>query len=107
MKNVAFISRHTATVEQQNLANAQGFTLIAVGDVDAFSVTPAMVYDMGKFTGVKFDAVCVVHPAAAMRLQSHYDVLVFENGTRPAEGGAPSFFAKALHVFKAAPIAAW
>ena len=102
MKNVAFISRHTATAEQQALANAKGFNLIAVGDVDAFSVTPAMVYDMGKF-----DAVCVVHPAAAMRLQSHYDVLVFENVTRPAEGGAPAFFAKALHVFDAAPIAAW
>ena len=102
MKQVAFISRHAATAEQNALANAQGFNLVAVGDMDAFSVTPVMVYDMGKF-----DAVCVVHPAAAMRLQAHFDVLIFENGTRPSEGGAPSFFAKALHVFQAAPISAW
>jgi hypothetical protein len=102
MKLAAFISRHNATSEQQALATAQGFQLVSVGDMDAFTVTHAMVAGIGQF-----DAVCVVHPAAALRLQSHFDVLVFENGTRPADGGAPAFFAKALHVFKASPITAW
>lgn len=90
----AFITRHNPTPEQQALAAEQGIELIAIGDADAFTVTPGFVYEQGDFEGV-----VVVHPAAALRLCSEFVVGVFENATRSGEGEKPGFFAKALHVY--------
>jgi hypothetical protein len=90
----AFISRHVPTTEQAELAAEKGIELVVVGDMDAFSVTPSDVASKGEFAGV-----VVVHPAAALRLNGAYSVGVFENGQRSQEGGKPTFFAKALHIF--------
>jgi hypothetical protein len=95
MNRFAFISRHQPTAEQFALAEQNGIVLIPVGDMDAFTVNAA---DIGDFEGV-----VVVHPAAAMRLSSKYIIAVFENGTRPEEGGKPSFFAKDLHIYDMRP----
>lgn len=95
MKKFAFISRHTPTAEQIELAAEQGIELVPVGDMDAFTVHPAYVAEKLVIAG----GVVVVHPAAAMRLKQAYDIGVFENGVRPVEGGTPAFFAKALHIY--------
>lgn len=94
LKEFAFISRHEPTDEQCRLANELGIILVPIGDMDAFTVTCADVAAHGDFSGV-----VVVHPAAALTLSYGYAVGVFENGSRPEEGGKPSFFAKAFHVY--------
>ena len=91
MKKFAFISRHAATPEQIKMAAEQGIEVIPVGDFDAFTVTAQQVGD--------FDGVCVVHPAAALRLAREFAVAVFENGQRSEDGGKLTFFAKSLHVY--------
>jgi hypothetical protein len=91
---MAFITRHQPTADQISLALDKGYVLVSVGDMDAFTVTPNQVAALGNF-----DAVCVVHPAAALRLTQQYTVGVFENAMRPVEGGAPIFEAKALHIY--------
>lgn len=94
MKKFAFISRHEPTAEQQQLAANDGIELIHIGDADAFSVRAGFVDDAGAF-----DGVVVVHPAAALRLCSQFEVGVFENGSRPGENDKPQFFAKSFHLF--------
>ena len=94
MNNMAFVSRHAPTQEQASLAAGKNFNLVHVGDMDAFSVDASDIRAKGEFT-----AVAVVHPAAAMRLASEYVIGVFENSMRPVEGGAPTFEAKALHLY--------
>ena len=94
MKKFAFISRHTPTDEQADLAQTQDVELVHVGDADAFSIGPDFVDAHGAF-----DGVAVVHPAAALRLAPSFLVGVFENGNRAAEGEKPQFFAKALHIY--------
>lgn len=98
MKNFAFISRHTPTQGQTDLANTHNINLIPVGDMDAFSVICSDLEQFEPADGV-FDGVFVVHPAAALRLQHVYEVGIFENSMRPNEGAAPTFEAKALHLF--------
>lgn len=101
MQTYAFISQHTPTPEQHELAAEKGISLLCVGDADAFTVTPTSVYLAIEATG--FDGVVhgvvVVHPAAAMRLYKSFSVGVFENSKRVAEGEKPQFFAKALHIY--------
>lgn len=94
MEKIAFISRHAPTQEQESMANAQGFTIVHIGDADAFSVTSAFVYDKGPF-----EYVCVVHPAAALRLAGDFVVSVFENGQRSEDGGKLTFYPKAMHFY--------
>lgn len=96
MKKFAFISRHTPTPEQIELALAQGIELVCIGDLDAFTVDAVDVSSSGEF-----DGVVVVHPAAALNLIRAYPVGIFENGNRAPEGERPQFFAKALHVWEA------
>lgn len=91
---MAFISRHTPTHRQHVLAAEQGYELLHIGDCDAFSVDPGFVHEKGAF-----EAVAVVHPAAALRLAPHFSVGVFENANRAAEGQPPKFEAVALHVY--------
>lgn len=94
MNKIAFISRHTPTQEQEAMANAEGFTLEHIGDADAFSLSPCFVYQHGAY-----EYVCVVHPAAALRLAGDFVVAIFENGQRSEEGGKLAFFPKALHFY--------
>lgn len=94
MTKYAFISRHKPTEAQHALAAEQGVELEAVGDVDAFTVTPEWVAEKGEFYGV-----IVVHPAAVLRLQHKFAIGVFENANRAAEGEKPTFEAVALHLF--------
>lgn len=96
MKKFAFISRHTPTPEQTELAAAQDIELVPVGDLDAFTVSIA---DLGCTVGL--DGVVVVHPAAALNLIRAFPVGIFENGNRAPEGERPQFFAQALHVWEA------
>ena len=95
MEKMAFVSRHTPTARQHEIAAEAGYELIAIGDYDAFSVCPADISAHGDFA-----AVCVVHPAAALRLINEYDIGVFENSARPVEGGRPQFEASALYIYK-------
>lgn len=87
----AFISRHTPTREQMEIARSLSIELVWVGDADAFTVS---------FTQyVEFDGVVVVHPAAALRLAPHFMIGVFENENRAPIGEKPAFFAWALHLY--------
>jgi len=97
MKNFAFISRHEPTAEQVAMAAAQGIYLHHIGDCDAFTVTPDFVID--EITPMQFQGVVVVHPAAAMRLCSHFAIGVFKNANRSAPGQPPQFFPKSFHVY--------
>lgn len=90
----AFISRHTPTQVQFELAAQYHIELVHVGDTDAFTVTPEWVAEKGDFNGV-----VVVHPAAALRLVPHYIVGVFENSNRAPEGAPPQFEAKRLELW--------
>ncbi len=90
----AFISRHSPTNRQHELAAEQGHTLTHVGDTDAFTVGSGFVHEHGPFEGV-----VVVHPAAAMRLASQFVVGVFENANRAQVGEPPKFEAVSFHVF--------
>jgi hypothetical protein len=45
------------------------------------------------------DGVIVVHPAAALRLAPYYEIGVYENAARAAEGERPTFFPVALHLY--------
>ena len=91
---MAFISRHEPTPRQLELALDQGLELVHIGDADAFTVSPSLVYNFGPF-----EAVAVVHPAAALRLAPHFIVGVFENANRASVGEKPQFEAVALHLF--------
>lgn len=95
MKKMAFISRHNPTPGQFNLAKTQGFDLVPVGDADAFAVSPEWVRNKGEF-----EAVAVVHPAAALNLVKNFTVGVFENANRAPEGERSQFEAVALHVWE-------
>lgn len=99
MTIMAFISRHAPTAEQVALAAEQGFTLLPVGDADAFRVGNSFVHEAGNRLGVVFEGVVVVHPAAALRLCSEFLIGVFENANRAPEGAPPQFTAKSFHIF--------
>ena len=94
MRSFAFISRHKPTDEQQRLAKEEDIELVHIGDADAFTVSAGFVDGAGAFEGV-----VVVHPAAALRLCSQFEVGIFENGSRPGENDKPQFFAKSFHIF--------
>ena len=95
MENYAFISRHKPTADQTSLAADAGIQLVAVGDMDAFTITPEAVAALGDFSGV-----VVVHPAAALTLIGAYNVAIFENGNRAPEGAKPEFYAKSVKIFQ-------
>ena len=97
--NFAFISRHSPTPEQMELAKAEGIELIPVGDFDAFTVSPSFVVESGNRIDQVFEGAVVVHPAAALRLAGSLLIGVFENATRPCPEGKPAFFAKSFHIF--------
>jgi len=97
--NMAFISRHTPTQEQMTMAEEEGFILHHIGDVDAFRVEPEFVHLKSDDKGIEFEAVAVVHPAAALRLFTHFIVGVFENANRSPVGELLKFEAIRLHIY--------
>jgi len=98
MFKYAFVSRHTPTPEQIELARKANIELVPIGDIDAFSIDAAQVW--AKCPNVV--GAVVVHPASAVRLLfSGLPVAVFENANRAPVGEAPRFEAKALHLFSA------
>jgi hypothetical protein len=86
------------------MALHQGFSLVHVGDVNAFDTSAVRLKAKG------YAAACCVHPAAALALATmpkkegevseNLTVLLFENGSRPVEGGPPSFTPVKLHQFR-------
>lgn len=92
---LGFISRHAPTPEQRELAWKAGYHLAHLGDVDAFDCVAV------RTAAKNYAAIAAVHPAVFMHLLESETVsfIVFENGTRAAEGGPPSFYAKAMHVW--------
>jgi hypothetical protein len=88
MKTFAFISRHTPTREQIELANRHGCILVAVGDRDGFRFDPSEFID-------HYDGIVCVHAMMALRA-SHAGLMVgvFANAARSADDAAfvPSEF---------------
>jgi hypothetical protein len=92
VKSLAFVSRHAPTEAQSALAAAHGYELVPVGDRDGFALDPS------EFSG--YDAVAVVHAAAAARLVlSGVPVAVFRNGNRAPEGAPPQFEAVDMVIY--------
>lgn len=92
MKRMAFVSRHSPTEAQLALAAAHGYELVHVGDRDGFALDPSEFAD--------FEAVAVVHAAAAARLLiAGVPVAVFRNGNRAPEGAPPLFEAVDLVIY--------
>jgi len=103
MKRLAFISRHAPTQEQIDLALKLEHEIVHVGDVDAFD--PGFLSTVAdRIAG--FDAVAAVHPNILLTQALSYSggtglpCWVFENGSRPVEGGKPQFFCKGVIIWK-------
>ncbi len=94
MKKFAFVSRHQATPEQDQMAHDLGIELIHIGDRDGFTVTKEDIESIGDF-----DGLVVVHGGMAMNLKDDYVIGIFENELRPQEGGPATFKAKKLHLW--------
>ena len=100
MRRMIFISRHKPTGEQTKLATYHGFELIHVGDVDAFDAEAVLALIRAN-NPEKDAAICCVHPAVALTaIQGGVTIGLFENAQRVEEGKAPTFHAKALHMYE-------
>lgn len=87
----AFVSRHEPTIEQIEMALAQGIELEFVGDRDAFEFNP------NEFKG--FDGVICVHPLIAIEcIKAKLAVGVFKNGNRAQIGEKSQFYPVELRV---------
>lgn len=93
-QKMAFLSRHEPTQEQTEVALEEGYELIWIGDADAFLVCVTDIKEKGEF-----DAVAVVHPAAAMGLCTRYKIGVFKNINRAELGEKPQFECDGLCVW--------
>lgn len=100
MKKFAFVSRHTPTSEQLEVARQKGIVLVHVGDRDAFCIDPREFFPVGERYKEKWDGVVVVHPASAMSLLPHGPVGVFQNENRAPEGEPPHFVCGKLIIFR-------
>jgi hypothetical protein len=97
MKRLAFISRHAPTQEQTDLAATLGYEIIHVGDVDAFS---GELHTSILTVSASADAIAGVHPNIVMMAAAlNIPCWVFENASRPVEGGKPQFFCKGVMVW--------
>ena len=106
MKDFLFCSRHAITQEQIALATAAGIILHQGTDLDAFAPNHELIKAVCRQG--QFEGVIVVHPALALKLCTAYQVGIFENANRAAEGGAPSFQAVGLEIFDLIPrVSAW
>ena len=106
MKNFLFCSRHVFTDAQAQLAEKAGITLHQGVDLDAFAPNHELIKAVCKQG--QFEGVVVVHPALALKLSTAYQVGIFENANRAAEGAPPSFQAVGLEIFDMVPrVSAW
>ena len=103
--NMLFISRHDPTSQQIALAKDKGFTLIPVGDRDAFAsnLREDLIVLLQKNNAT---AIACVHPSIAiMAMIAGADKIgVFENLNRAKEGEKPSFTAASLHLYDAGEV---
>jgi hypothetical protein len=97
MNVMVFVSRHTPSKKQIELAQEKGYKLVHIGDIDAFSITKEMI--LKEVNNIEVSAVCVVHAAAALRLQEYFKIGVFKNTMRAEEGKAPTFEASELFIY--------
>jgi len=102
-KKIWFVSRHEPTEEQRALV--PNFDLVKVDDIDGFDYK-AVHKLMEKADAEGVEHFAVVNAALALNIISWYagepqytTVVVFENASRPAEGGKPTFTAKAAHAW--------
>lgn len=97
MGNMAFVSRHEPTPEQFRLAADQGWNLVHVGDVDAFS--PNLGEFMHQLWSEGYRGVACVHPLIAIdSFAFGFRVGIFRNENRAAIGQPPQFLATELRV---------
>lgn len=96
MKKMAFMSRHPASAKQHQLAAEAGYQLVDVGDADGFRVAQDGVLER---IADEFDAVAVVHAAAALRFIAAMPVAIFENANRAPVGETPQFEAVNLFIY--------
>lgn len=97
MNKLAFISRHTPTAEQYELAHKANYLLEAVGDMDAFS--PCLVDTLKALKNAGYIGVVCVHPLIAMQAREvNLHVGIFKNDNRAPEGEKPTFYATELHI---------
>lgn len=110
------ISRHEPNDSQRLLAAKQGYTLIHVGDMDAFA--PNLWGQIRNAAAAECaSAVVAVHPLVALTAtgvytQHHYDrgflqpldVLIFQNATRPAPGQVADYTAGGLSIFSGSSV---
>ena len=98
MKKMIFVSRHSPSGAQSDMAQEQGYDLLHVGDVNAFDVNA--VRDL--IAAHQPDAVACVHPVVALTaVSAGCAVGIFENANRAPEGAPPKFEAAALHIYVA------
>lgn len=85
-----FVSRHQPTVEQLQLAEANGHTLTHVGDVDAFD-RPAVVHLLRQHH--QYHGIVAVHPlVVAIAAQKGWNYFgFFRNVNRAPVGEKPQF----------------
>jgi hypothetical protein len=87
---MAFISRHVPTAKQVELAQAQGFQLVHIGDMDAFADNSEVL----KY----WNAISCVHPLIAIsyldcrkKYKVNSTIGIFNNVRRPDVDGKPCF----------------
>jgi hypothetical protein len=103
---MAFISRHSPTQSQKDLAQKAGYELIHVGDLDGFKFkvySPLVLKDgqtIGQDSSHNFKAVAVVHAGLALKFIPHVPVALFENQLRPVEGGEPTFQTTSMVIYE-------
>jgi len=91
---MVFISRHVPTAEQEALANAQGFSLFHVGDMDAFMPEEKMQMELVVLLNAygTLDGFCgfsCVHPLIAMHTLNYGPVGIFQAQNRAPDGEKP------------------
>lgn len=104
-----FISRHTPTESQVDLARSKGIELIHAGDLDAFSPDLAKQIeeldykfcpDHGEDLVQGAHGIVCVHPVIALTAKElSYKVGVFNNVNRAPVGEKPQFETTQLVIF--------
>ena len=92
MRALVFVMRHVPSMDQIRLATELGFAPHFAGDLDAmnqFEVFAALDARKAEFGDY---AVACVHPGIALMAQQRgYDVVLFNNVQRQAEGQPAKF----------------
>lgn len=97
MRKLIFISRHTPTLEQEQLARKAGYEIKHIGDIDAFNDSlVAQELHLNKSEGV---AVCAVHPLITTKATVWgMATASFRNVNRAPVGEKPDFRTDMLKV---------